>query len=66
MFINTKSHCIAVYTDKGKQRHFHRWIAIALTPDESEKLKSEPFLSGDIEDATCCGGVNERDLCMFT
>jgi len=41
-----------------------RYFSFALTPEEGEKLVQEPHLNGDIEDHTCCGGVNEHDLCM--
>ena len=44
-----------------KQRHFHRWLAFATTPEEVAKLKSEYTLHGDIEKG-CCGGPNEFEL----
>lgn len=62
-FVKTQSRCLATYTDKGKQRHTERWIAIALTPEESIKLRGEPHIFGDIENG-CCGGPNEEECCM--
>eukprot|EP00958_Prasinococcus_capsulatus_P009350 scaffold910_cov396-Prasinococcus_capsulatus_cf.AAC.71 len=59
-----QSHCQAYYDKDGKKRHFERWLAIALTPEESNRLALEPHLSGDIENTKCCGGVDEHELCM--
>lgn len=64
IFCKTKSHCNAVYTKDGKQRYYYRWISFALTPTEIEKLKSEPHLTGDIENGTCCTCTDETDMCM--
>jgi len=63
-FIKTRSNCWVTYNEKGeKQRHIDRWIAIALTPEQSVILRNEPHLTGDIE-AGCCGGVNEHECCV--
>lgn len=63
-FVKTKSNCWVTYNQKGeKQRHIDRWIAFALTPAESELLKYEPHITGDIEKG-CCGGVNEETCCI--
>ena len=59
-----QSHCDVHYDKNGKHRHIERWLAIALTPEESNKLFLEPHLTGDIEDTQCCGGVDEHMLCM--
>jgi len=65
MSVKTQSNCVVTRGGNGeKQRHIERWFAFALTPEEGEKLAQEPHLKGDIEDHTCCGGVNENDLCM--
>jgi len=65
MFVKSQSMCYVTRGSKGeKQRHFHRWLAFALTPPQVEKLKAEPHLSGDIEDMECCGGIDEGKLCM--
>ena len=47
-----------------KQRHFHRWLAVALTPQSIAQLKAEPHLMGDIENHACCNGVNEHECCI--
>eukprot|EP00392_Amoebophrya_sp_AT5.2_P007083 g7097.t1 len=63
LFVKTKSFYFVI---AGEQRslHFTRWLAIALSAEESRKLAQEPHLSGDI-DHSCeiCGGVNEHELC---
>ncbi len=64
MYIKTQSRCDVHYDDKGKHRSIECWLAFALTPEESEKLKNEPHLFGDTENATCCNGVNEEECCM--
>jgi len=64
-FVKTQSSSSVTYNNKGeKQRHIERWIAIALTPEESELLRSEPHLIGYTVDLSCCDGVNEFELCM--
>lgn len=67
MFCKTQSFCWVTTTEKGeKERHFERWIAFALTPEHSERLKNEPHLSGDIDDycANCCGAYPESKCCV--
>ncbi len=69
MFVKTQSKCDVIFVPDGKggvrkQRYIERWLAFALTPEEVAKLKSEPHMVGDIENCSCCGGVNESDLCM--
>eukprot|EP00392_Amoebophrya_sp_AT5.2_P011504 g11583.t1 len=63
LFVKTKSFCYVTYSDNGRQRHFTRWITIALNAGESRKLAQEPHLSGDIENCEMCGRVNEHELC---
>ncbi|CAD7947414.1 unnamed protein product [Amoebophrya sp. A120] len=62
-------HCWVTITYDGdgrpqKNRHFRRWIALALTPEQSALLAGEPHISGDVEVDLCCGGVNELALSM--
>jgi hypothetical protein len=64
MFVKTQSNCEVSYDKNGKHRHIERWISIAVTADEVQRLKSEPHLYGDIENWGCCGGVDEDQLCM--
>ena len=71
IYVKTKSSCSATYGAIAlatgiprKDWYIERWIAFALEPEEITKLKSEPYLSGDIEDFGCCGGANESELCM--
>jgi len=64
MFIKTQSHCMAWYDRNGKHRVIERWVSIALTPAEANRLALEPHLTGDIENTKCCGGVDEHELCM--
>ena len=68
MLIKPQSRCDAVWVFDGngghKERYIERWMAIALTPEESAKLASEPHLIGDIEDCTCCSGSNEYSYIM--
>ncbi len=45
-------------------RHFDVWLAFALSTEETEKLMLEPFLTGDIENFECCGGLNEGEFCV--
>lgn len=64
VFAKSQSKCTVTYGPKGeKQRHAERWFAFSLTPDETQKLQGEPHLTGDIETG-CCGGVDERELCI--
>ena len=64
-FCKTQSLCWVTRGSEGeKQRHFHRWLAVAITPAAIAQLKSEPHLMGDIEECTCCGGINEHECCM--
>lgn len=63
MYCKTQSRCDVTYDKNGKHRYIERWVAFALTPEESERLKLEPHLQGDIETG-CCGGVNEMELCV--
>ena len=64
MMVKTRSHCHVTYTDKGRQRHIERWITISLTAEESQRLQHEPHLSGDVQNMTCCNGVDEHELCI--
>jgi len=64
MFIKTQSNCHVSYDKNGKHRHTERWISIAVTQDEVERLKAEPHLQGDVENWSCCNGVDESSLCM--
>lgn len=64
MFVKTQSNCHVSYDKNGKHRNIERWISIAVTADEVERLKLEPHLYGDVENWGCCGGVNEGELCM--
>ena len=64
MFIKTRSHCMITYNDKGqRQRNVSYWLAVAMTEHEAQVLRNEPHLSGTVDDMTCCGGVNETELC---
>ena len=63
-FCKTQSLCWVTHGPKGeKQRHFERWLAVAVSQEGIQQLKSEPHLFGDIESG-CCGGVNEHDCCI--
>uniref|UniRef100_A0A7S1VYT9 Uncharacterized protein n=1 Tax=Alexandrium catenella TaxID=2925 RepID=A0A7S1VYT9_ALECA len=65
IFVKSQSMCYVTHGSKGeKQRHIHRWLAFALTPGQITKLKAEPHLFGDIENNTCCNGIDENELCM--
>lgn len=63
LFVKTQSNCHVSYDKNGKHRHIERWVSIALTPEEVQKLQNEPHLFGDIETG-CCGGPDESKLCM--
>ena len=66
LFVKTKSHCSVSYDSENhnKSRDIERWIAIALNSIESERLRSEPHLSGDVENHEYCNGYDESKLCM--
>lgn len=65
MFVKSQSSGSEVHVNGQKVRHIHRWLAFALTPAQVEKLKSEPHLSGDIQNFQgCCDGLDESVLCM--
>ncbi|CAD7947428.1 unnamed protein product [Amoebophrya sp. A120] len=69
LFVKTQTHCWVTISYDGdgrpqKNRHFRRWIALALTPEQSALLAGEPHISGDVEVDLCCGGVNELALSM--
>lgn len=63
-FVKTQSHCDVTYDKNGKHRYIERWISFALNPEESERLRNEPHITGDIEDTTCCKGYDEKELCL--
>ncbi|CAM9692889.1 unnamed protein product [Discosporangium mesarthrocarpum] len=63
IFVKTQSICIITNKRKSSSRHKFRWLEFALTPDEIEKLRAEPHLTGDIRTG-CCGEVNETECCM--
>lgn len=64
-FCKSQSLCWVTYGPKGeKQRHHARWVAIALQPHAVTHLRAEPHLFGDIENHSCCNGVNEGELCI--
>ncbi|CAD7947426.1 unnamed protein product [Amoebophrya sp. A120] len=59
---------MTLYTDGDGQlqrgRITRRWIALALTPEQSQRLAMEPHISGDVAIGTWCSGLNELELCM--
>ena len=63
LFVKTQSHCTNIYSGTTN-RDIERWIAIALTREESDKLRGEPHLSGNIDNDQSCGGVDENRLCI--
>ena len=77
MFLKTQSNCrmhrIKQQNGSYRERKYTaRWFAIALTEEESEKLKSEPHITGHAGHVACsciacCRGgsreVHERELC---
>ena len=46
-----------------RDRIFSHWIAFSFDRNDIEVLKKEPHLFGSIQDWSCCGGVNEHELC---
>ena len=64
IWAKTQSHCHLVHKRDGKkEKRTERWIAFAFTPEEIDKLKQEPHLTGHIEKGGC-GGPVESDFCM--
>jgi hypothetical protein len=72
MYCKTQSKCDAVYVYQSngngagstrKERYTERWIAFAMNPEEANLLYNEPHVFGDLEDWTCCCGVDEKRYC---
>jgi hypothetical protein len=68
MFCKTQSYCTVTRGGKtGRSRHFARWLAVALTPEAIEQLRSEPHVDGDVDPCgacNCCGCPEEADCCV--
>ena len=62
-FVKTQSNSWSTYDNNGRHRHFARWLAFALTEEESEKLKWEPHVNGEAE-GSCCDGPDEGEFCV--
>lgn len=54
---------IQSYSLQLRDRLYSHWIAISLTSSDCESLTKERHLFGSVQDWTCCGGVNEHELC---
>ena len=70
IFVKTQSNCWVTYGGKGeKHRHYERWLAFSLTPNEKILLENEVHMMGDVENwENCCPqcgcqGPNENKLC---
>jgi len=63
-YVKTQSNSFSTYDRNGVYKMVSRWVAIALTPEESGKLKEEPHLMGDVEGGSCLGGPNEENCCL--
>jgi len=64
-FCKTQSLCFVTYGSKGeKQRWYYRWLAVAVQPHAVAHLRAEKHLFGDIENLSCCNGIDERKCCM--
>jgi hypothetical protein len=67
-FCKTQSRCTVTYSYNGsstqRNKHVERWLSIAFTPEEVQKLKDEFHILGDADDCSCLGGLNESELCM--
>lgn len=61
--IKTQSFAWSTYDKDGRHRHFSRWLSIALNAEESENLRLEPHLTGEV-DGSCCDSPNEADFCV--
>ena len=62
-YAKSQSKCVIYVTGDGKKkRAIERWIAIAMNPQDSEALKMEPHLFGDIQDLSLFMGPNENQL----
>ena len=67
MFCKTQSNSWSSYGGNNEEsRHFDRWIAFALTPENVVKLKMETHLRGSIDDcySRYCGAYPESKCCI--
>eukprot|EP00960_Hanusia_phi_P067367 766612-Hanusia_phi.AAC.5 len=63
-YVKSQSCARRVGVGDHSRREIEHWIAIALTPEESQRLASEPHVFGQVLDLSCCYGVKEEDMCM--
>jgi len=68
IFCKTQSRCRVtyVYASDGsvqRRKHIERWVSFALSSENAMSLHYEPHILGVADNTTCCGGVDEAQLC---
>ena len=68
VFVKSFSYCWVYYEyvdgRQERRRVYDRWFQFAYSPEDIEKLKNTPHLSGVPDNYSYCCGVNEADCCV--